>query len=98
MSRPRAETMAAVTVPPRPNGLPTASTQSPTRGGLVRELDIGEVAPALDFDQCDIGTRVGANHFGAVSLSVIGPDLDGLGIFHDVIVSHRIAVGGNEEP
>ena len=31
MSRPRAETMPAVTVPPRPNGLPTATTQSPTR-------------------------------------------------------------------
>ena len=32
MSRSRAETMPAVTVPPRPNGLPIASTQSPTRG------------------------------------------------------------------
>ena len=31
MSRPRAQTMPAVTVPPRPNGLPIASTQSPTR-------------------------------------------------------------------
>ena len=31
MSRPRAETMPAVTVPPRPNGLPIARTQSPTR-------------------------------------------------------------------
>jgi len=30
MSRPRAETMPLVTVPPRPNGLPTAITQSPT--------------------------------------------------------------------
>ena len=30
-SRPRAETMPAVTEPPRPNGLPTARTQSPTR-------------------------------------------------------------------
>mmetsp|Transcript_46487 Transcript_46487/g.64595 ORF Transcript_46487/g.64595 Transcript_46487/m.64595 type:complete len:228 (-) Transcript_46487:96-779(-) len=31
MSRPRAETIPAVTVPPRPNGLPIATTQSPTR-------------------------------------------------------------------
>jgi ABC-type branched-subunit amino acid transport system substrate-binding protein len=31
-SRPFAETMPAVTVPPRPNSLPTATTQSPTRG------------------------------------------------------------------
>jgi hypothetical protein len=29
MSRPRAETMPAVTVPPRPKGLPIATTQSP---------------------------------------------------------------------
>src|SRR5271156_6260481 len=32
MSRPLAETIPAVTVPPRPKGLPTASTQSPIRG------------------------------------------------------------------
>ena len=31
MSRLRAETMPAVTVPPSPNGLPIAITQSPTR-------------------------------------------------------------------
>ena len=31
MSRPRAETMPAVTVEPRPNGLPIAIIQSPTR-------------------------------------------------------------------
>ncbi|MNC90218.1 hypothetical protein D3C83_62910 [compost metagenome] len=30
MSRLRAEMMPVVTVPPRPNGLPTAMTQSPT--------------------------------------------------------------------
>src|ERR1700756_4201326 len=32
MSRPLAETMPAVTGPPRPKGLPTARTQSPIRG------------------------------------------------------------------
>ena len=31
MSRPRADTMPVVTVPPRPNGLPTAITGWPTR-------------------------------------------------------------------
>jgi hypothetical protein len=31
MSRPIAETMPAVTELPRPNGLPTATTHSPTR-------------------------------------------------------------------
>ena len=42
MSRPRAETMPAVTVPPRPNGLPIASTQSPTRDCV----GIAEIAPS----------------------------------------------------
>ena len=32
MLRSRAETMPAVTVPPSPNGLPMANTQSPARG------------------------------------------------------------------
>jgi hypothetical protein len=31
MSRPRAEIIPAVTVPPRPKGFPMATTQSPTR-------------------------------------------------------------------
>ena len=35
MSRPRALTMPAVTEPPRPNGLPMAITQSPTRSALL---------------------------------------------------------------
>ncbi len=41
MSRPRAETMPAVTVPPSPNGLPTAITQSPMRGLPEAQLDEG---------------------------------------------------------
>ena len=36
MSRLRAETMPTVTVPPRPNGLPIAITQSPMR--IMSEL------------------------------------------------------------
>ena len=35
MSRPRALTMPAVTEPPSPNGLPIASTQSPTRSASL---------------------------------------------------------------
>jgi hypothetical protein len=42
MSRPLAETMPAVTVPPRPKGLPTASTQSPIRGLLSASLANGK--------------------------------------------------------
>ena len=45
MSRPLAETMPAVTVPPRPNGLPTASTQSPIRGLPSESLANGKFEP-----------------------------------------------------
>ena len=46
MSRPRAETMPAVTVPPRPNGLPTAITQSPTRGVWAANVTNGKSLPS----------------------------------------------------
>ena len=45
MSRLRADTMPAVTVPPRPNGFPTASTQSPTRGYLSDIFTKGNFFP-----------------------------------------------------
>ena len=35
MSRPRAEMIPVVTVPPSPKGLPTAITQSPTSAALL---------------------------------------------------------------
>ena len=76
MSRPRAETMPAVTVPPRPNGLPTASTQSPIRGGCSAKLDEGEVVAAVDLDQGEIGARIGADDLGGVGLAVVGGDLN----------------------
>src|SRR5262249_12294619 len=41
ISRPRADTIPAVTVPPRPNGLPTARTQSPIRGDLSDSFTYG---------------------------------------------------------
>ena len=67
MSRPRAETMPAVTVPPRPNGLPTATTQSPTRTFVVGELDVGELALAVDLEQREVGLLVGADELGVVA-------------------------------
>ena len=52
MSRPRAETMPAVTEPPRPNGLPIASTQSPTRSRVgVAELHRRQRLVGLDLQQ-----------------------------------------------
>src|SRR5215470_4942933 len=65
--------------------------------GLVREVDVGEVAAALDFDQGDVGTRIGADHLGGVGLAVVSRDLDGLGLVDHVVVGHRIAISSDEE-
>ena len=97
MSRPLADTMPAVTVPPRPNGLPTASTQSPIRGLPSDKLREREVRAALDLDQGEVGARIGADHLGGVGLAVVGRDLDLVGAVDDVVVGHGIAVGRDEE-
>src|SRR5262249_39005414 len=65
--------------------------------GLVREVDVGEVAAAIDLDQGDVGTRVGADHLGGVGLAVIGRNLDGVGLIDHVVIGHGVAIGGDEE-
>ena len=66
MSRLRAETMPAVTVPPRPNGLPIAITQSPTRMHVgVAELHGVQLARlGLDLQHREVGLVVGADELG----------------------------------
>src|SRR5262249_31404351 len=64
---------------------------------LVRELDVGEVAAALDLDQRDVGTRIGTDHLGRVGLAVVGRHLDCVGLVDHVVVGHREAVGADEE-
>ena len=51
MSRPRADTIPAVTVPPRPNGLPIAITQSPTLNAseLPKLTAVSFVEPGSNF-------------------------------------------------
>ena len=52
----------------------------------------------LDLDQGNIGARIGTDYLRTIGLAVIGRDLDGLRVVHDVVVGHRIAIGGDEEP
>ena len=96
MSRPRADTMPAVTVPPRPNGFPTARTQSPMRGDLSESFTYGNGA-VLYLDQRQIGARISPDHLGVVSLAIIRRDLNAFGLLHDVIVGYGIAVRRNDE-
>src|SRR5262249_23309893 len=65
--------------------------------GRVREVGGGEIAAAIDLDQGDVGTRVGADHLGGVGLTVIGRHLDGAGLIDHVVIGHGVAVGSDEE-
>ena len=88
-SRPRAETMPAVTEPPRPNGLPAASTQSPT--STWREsphVDGGQRAGRLHLDQRHVGQFVGADHLGGQPRAVGQRDHDLVGVTDHVVVGH----------
>ena len=67
------------------------------RGALIGEIHMGEVGAALDLDQGDVGTRIGADHLRAIGLAVIGSDLDGFGLVDHVVVGYGIAVGRDEE-
>jgi hypothetical protein len=97
MSRPRADTIPAVTVPQRPNGLPTATTQSPTRGGILANSTKEKLSVCVDFDHGEVGHSVDAHDFGRVSRPIVCLYLDGFCMIRHMIVRHREAVGGNEE-
>jgi hypothetical protein len=92
-----AETMPAVTVPPRPNGLPTASTQSPIRGLPSESLANGKsVRPStlISASRCADRCRSPCG----VGLAVVGRDFDLVGAVDHVIVGHGIAVGEMKKP
>ena len=81
MSRARAEMMPAVTVPPRPNGLPIASTQSPTRtSSLSPNVTAGQRLVGLDPQQRQIGLGVAADQLGLQVGVVVKDDVDLVGV------------------
>ena len=92
MSRPRAETMPAVTVPPRPNGLPIASTQSPTRSlSRIAELHRGQRLVRLHLQQGDVAGLVAPDHLRLQRGVVLQGDGDLVGAVDHVIVGHHQA-------
>ena len=97
MSRAIAETMPRVTVPPRPKGLPTAMTSSPTRTlSLSPSGSCGQVA-GVDLDQREVALLVGADDLG-VELALVGEaDLHRLGVVDDVVVGDDEAVVVDDE-
>ena len=92
MSRWRADRMPAVTLPPRPNGLPIASTQSPTREvSLSPQVAARQRLVGLDLQQRDIGLGVAPDELGLQIGVVVQDDGDLVGVGDHVIVGYDIA-------
>ena len=87
MSRLRAETMPAVTVPPRLNGLPMAMTHSPSRS-LSESPNATALSglSGLHAQQREIALGVLADQFGRELGAVVEDDVDLVGVGDDVIV------------
>ena len=87
MSRLRAETMPAVTVPPRLNGLPMAMTHSPSRSLLgIAELHRFERLVGMHAQEREVGLGVLADQIGLELGAVIENDADLVGVGDHVIV------------
>ena len=94
----RAETMPAVTVSPRPNGLPTAITPSPTRIlSLSPNLTVFSGLSLSHLQHGDVDLGVLADDLG-LQLAAVGEDDDDLvGVADDVIVGDDDAGGVDDE-
>ena len=98
MSRPRAETIPAVTVPPRPNGLPMASTQSPTRA--PSESPNCTAGSGLSDFTCSSAMSprlVAAEHLGLQRGVVLQGHGDLVGAVDHVVIGHHQARGVDDE-
>ena len=90
--------MPAVTVPPRPNGLPTATTASPTRTlRAVAEGDVGQGLAGLDLEQGQIGLLVDALERRRQLGAVVERDGDLVGTAGDMGVGDDQPVGADDE-
>src|SRR5277367_6252951 len=89
MSRLRAETMPAVTVPPRLNGLPMAMTHSPRRS----LLESPNFTALSGLSECTRNTAFGilAHQIGFELGAVVEDNSDLVGVGDDVIVGDHNA-------
>src|SRR5262249_56626669 len=69
----------------------------PNLRDAIGESDVWEIVAAVDFDQGDVGFRIGSDDPSLVCFLGVRLDLDGLAVAHDVGVGYHIAVGRNEE-
>ncbi len=99
MLRPRAETMPAVTEPPRPNGLPIAITQSPGRI-LSESPKVTALSGLSDFTRSTArSTLESLPTISALRLGAVGEDdADVVGVADHVVVGDHDARGSMTKP
>jgi hypothetical protein len=86
--------MPAVTVPPRPNGLPTATTQSPTSApSLLPQATYGSGLSALIFIKGEVGPLIAPDDLGGMSALVLEDDRDLLGVGDNMVVGDNVTTG-----
>ena len=87
-------TIPLVTVPSSPNGLPIATTGSPTRSALEspsrKRLEHG--CGSVDLEDCEVGRAIGADQRRRVRRAVGEADGDPGGAGDDVLVRDDVAV------
>ena len=98
MSRLRAEMIPVVTVPPRPKGLPTASTQSPTLAASeLPQLTKGSALPASTLSRARSVFLSAPISLAGKSLPLLRVTLDFAGPVDHVVVGDDIAGGIDDE-
>jgi hypothetical protein len=94
MSRDRAETIPAVTVPPSPNGLPTAITHSPMHGAWSAiSTDLNPGPPST----LSSAMRVARHEPCRIGIAVVGLDGDRCAMLDHMIGGDGVAIRGDEE-
>ena len=90
--RPFAESTPAVTVYPRPNGEPMATTHSPTRAASESANLAGVETRGVDLDHGEVGRGIAPDEARRQVAPVAEAHVDGQGLFDDVVVREDRAV------
>ena len=77
--------------------MPTAITQSPTRGAVFDHVDKGQIAAVVDLEQGEVRALIGSDDLRRQRLAAVEDDLDLAGVLDHVIIGHDIAVRADDE-
>ncbi len=89
--------MPCVTVLPKPNGLPIASTVSPTCTESSWPNVIAGRILAVGLQHCEIGFGIAASNRRAQTPAVGEHDLDVIGVLDHVIVGEHVAAAADDD-